>query len=90
MAIVSRSVSMAMPPKPRRRSVFRPAFSTRTNDTMVMRTLIAPIPIVAKVALSSLRPDCWKMDVEKKMTYKVGIVYHERVLFLCTYSVNAA
>lgn len=68
--IVRNKVSMAMPPKPIRRRVLRPARSTRTREMRVMRTLIAPMPIVAKVALSSLSPDCSKMFVEKNITWK--------------------
>lgn len=68
MAIVNISVSSAIPPNPASKRVLRPALSTKTRETTVIRTLIAPKPIVAYVELSPDKPDSLKISVEKKMT----------------------
>ena len=45
--MASRAVSTNMPENPTKSSVFLPAFSTNTKETMVIKTFIAPTPIVA-------------------------------------------
>lgn len=51
--MVKRTVSTNIPENPIRRSVFRPAFSTRTNEIKVISTFIEPMPNVLYWAASS-------------------------------------
>lgn len=68
MQIASKSVSKNMPMKPTKRRVFRPAFSTRNRETIVMPTLIVPMARVAYCAADAFSPAILKILVEKNMT----------------------
>lgn len=56
--------NMNIPPRPYRSSVLRPVLSINGIDTRVMPVMMAPIPIVANLALSSDRPELVKRLVE--------------------------
>lgn len=62
--IVMKMEKMNMPPSPYRCSVLRPVRSIKGKETSVMPTMMAPIPIVANLADSSVRPDDVNSDVE--------------------------
>lgn len=66
--IASRAVSTNMPPNPIRSKVFLPAFSTNINEIMVIKTFIAPTPIVAFWAAVLSSCAIVKILVEKNMT----------------------
>lgn len=56
--------NMNMPPRPYRCNVRRPVLSINGIETKVMPTIIAPIPIVANFALSSVRSELVNKLVE--------------------------
>lgn len=62
--IVMNIEKMNIPPNPYRCSVLRPVLSIRGIDTNVIPTIMAPIPIVANFALSSVKPELEKRLVE--------------------------
>lgn len=62
-----RTVTMQSPPNPIRSRVFLPAFSIRTRERRVTRTLTSPRPRVAPCAALSDRWAILKMSVEKNM-----------------------
>lgn len=64
--MVRTTVMAAIPARPVRWRVLRPAFSIRTRLTRVMNTLIVPIPRVENSATSSDNPAEVKISVEKK------------------------
>lgn len=55
---------MNMPPSPYKCNVLRPVLSINGIDTKVITTIIAPIPIVANLALSSVNPELTNKLVE--------------------------
>lgn len=56
--------NMNIPPRPYRCRVRRPALSISGMDTRVMPTMMAPMPIVANLALSSDNPELVNRLVE--------------------------
>lgn len=55
---------MNMPPRPYRWRVLLPVRSIKGSETNVMPTMMAPIPIVANLADSSVNPDDVNSEVE--------------------------
>nr|CAD7569664.1 unnamed protein product [Timema californicum] len=53
-----------IPPRPYKWRVLRPVRSMSGIETMVMPTMMAPIPIVANLALSSVRPELMNSPVD--------------------------
>lgn len=68
MANVRMTVTTVIPAKPTSNNVFRPAFSTSTKETTVIKTLMLPIAKVAYPAELSLKPALWNIVVEKNIT----------------------
>lgn len=55
---------MNIPPRPYKCNVRLPVLSINGIDTNVIPTIIAPMPIVANLALSSVRPELVNKLVE--------------------------
>lgn len=66
--MASRTVSRNMPKNPTKSNVFLPAFSTNTKETRVIKTFIAPTPIVAFWAACLSSWAILNIFVEKNMT----------------------
>lgn len=62
--MVMKIENINMPPRPYRCNVRRPVLSINGIDINVMATIIAPIPIVANLALSSVRSELVNKLVE--------------------------
>lgn len=62
--IVMNIEKMNMPPNPYRCSVLLPVLSINGIETRVIPTMMAPMPIVANLALSSVRPELVNKLVE--------------------------
>lgn len=62
--MVMKIEKMNIPPSPYRCSVRRPVLSIRGKDTKVIPTIIAPMPIVANLADSSVKPEEVNNEVE--------------------------
>jgi len=62
--MVMKMEKINMPPRPYRCSVRRPVRSMSGMDTSVIPTIMAPMPIVANFALSSVSPELINSSVE--------------------------